>query len=391
MNKVLACATIFLFGFSVSVRAETQCHVVAIAPSTLNWASEPSVARFDLSLGLLREVRFTLSGSILGALGIENSSPNPQNLTGTLSAILTLMDPTFAPIAAMSVAAPPQPFALGPFDGVFDFGGTSGATISGLSATNLVAVSVPYPSATAALFVGPPSSPGTVLTPIAAQGSSFFAGNNGNEASQIYLSASASLEVCYVFDRDCNGNGIADAQDITAGTSIDVNGNAVPDECEYSITPGLCPGDGTGNACPCGNTGIPGSGAGCANSTGAGGVLVATGVARISADTVLLSASGMPASTTTLFFQGTMSLNSDLGASFGDGLRCAGGTIRRLGTRATQGGMATFPLAGGPGIATIGGVTPGARVYQSWYRNALAFCTPSTFNLTSGVRIVWGV
>jgi hypothetical protein len=37
-----------------------------------------------------------------------------------------------------------------------------------------------------------------------------------------------------------------------------------------------------------------------------------------------------------------------------------------------------------------GAVTsPGTRSYQVWYRNAAAFCTPSTFNLTNGTSIVW--
>jgi len=31
---------------------------------------------------------------------------------------------------------------------------------------------------------------------------------------------------------DCNRNGVADEDDLTAGTSVDVNGNGVPDECE---------------------------------------------------------------------------------------------------------------------------------------------------------------
>jgi len=32
---------------------------------------------------------------------------------------------------------------------------------------------------------------------------------------------------------------------------------------------------------------------------------------------------------------------------------------------------------------------PGTRTYQVWYRNAAAFCTASTFNLSNGVSIVW--
>jgi len=72
-------------------------------------------------------------------------------------------------------------------------------------------------------------------------------------------------------------------------------------------------------------------------------------------------------------------------------LQCTGGTIRRLGTQVAPGGAANFPTSGGLGVATIGAVTPGVRVYQCWYRNALAFCTTSAFNLTSGTRIVWGI
>jgi hypothetical protein len=28
-------------------------------------------------------------------------------------------------------------------------------------------------------------------------------------------------------------------------------------------------------------------------------------------------------------------------------------------------------------------------MYQLWYRNAAAFCTPSTFNLTNGLDVTW--
>jgi hypothetical protein len=37
---------------------------------------------------------------------------------------------------------------------------------------------------------------------------------------------------------DCNGNGVADAQDIASGTSADCNGNGIPDECDGGCLPG---------------------------------------------------------------------------------------------------------------------------------------------------------
>jgi hypothetical protein len=39
---------------------------------------------------------------------------------------------------------------------------------------------------------------------------------------------------------DCNSNGVADGRDIVLGTSQDLNGNGIPDECE---APALCAGD----------------------------------------------------------------------------------------------------------------------------------------------------
>lgn len=40
------------------------------------------------------------------------------------------------------------------------------------------------------------------------------------------------LRLSSCLDRDCNLNGVADAEDIASGTSSDANGNGVPDECE---------------------------------------------------------------------------------------------------------------------------------------------------------------
>jgi hypothetical protein len=51
-------------------------------------------------------------------------------------------------------------------------------------------------------------------------------------------SPAAIQAILPVPDSDCNNNGIGDATDIAQGTSPDINGNGVPDECEDA-----CPGD----------------------------------------------------------------------------------------------------------------------------------------------------
>jgi len=93
-----------------------------------------------------------------------------------------------------------------------------------------------------------------------------------------------------------------------------------------------------------------------------------------------------------LYFQGTQQLAGGLGATFGDGLRCATGTITRLGTVQNAGGASSYPGALDPSVSVRGGCAAGdVRTYQVWYRNAAAFCTPSTFNLSNGLEITWGV
>jgi hypothetical protein len=75
---------------------------------------------------------------------------------------------------------------------------------------------------------------------------------------------------------------------------------------------------------------------------------------------------------------------------FGDGLRCASGSIVRLGAKLNAGGTSQFPAAGDPSVSVRGGCHAGElHTYQVWYRNAAAFCTPSTFNLTNGVALTW--
>jgi len=187
---------------------------------------------------------------------------------------------------------------------------------------------------------------------------------------------------------DCNLNGTPDACDIANGTSADANTNGIPDECEYSVTP-FCRGDGTASPCPCGNTGAAGNG--CAHSLNQSGAnLSASGVPSVSADTFRLIGTGMP-NESALYFQGTSQQNNGLGTPFGDGLRCAGGTITRLAIQTNTQSDSQYPEPGEPSISAAGGITggPQTRTYQVWFRNAAPFCTPSTFNLTNGLSVVW--
>ena len=150
----------------------------------------------------------------------------------------------------------------------------------------------------------------------------------------------------------------------------------------------FCSGDGSGTACPCGNAGLAGNG--CASSVNANGAnLAASGTPSVGSDTMVLSGSGMPDSSA-LYFQGTTQAGGGLGTVFGDGLRCASGSVIRLGTNVNAGGASQYPQGGDSSISVKGANAAGnVRTYQCWYRNAAAFCTTATFNLTNGMQATW--
>ncbi len=179
------------------------------------------------------------------------------------------------------------------------------------------------------------------------------------------------------------------------GSGVDLNGAAfgTPDALVRVAFPGpapvaFCFGDGSGTACPCGNNGAVGNG--CASSVSAAGAnLAASGTTSLTSDTLVLSGTGMPNSSA-LYFQGTADVAGGAGAVFGDGLRCAGGSVIRLGTKFNSAGASQYPTGGDLSVSVRGLVAgPGTRTYQCWYRNAAAFCMPETFNLSNGILVTW--
>jgi hypothetical protein len=158
----------------------------------------------------------------------------------------------------------------------------------------------------------------------------------------------------------------------------------------------LCAGDGTSGPCPCANTGI--NGRGCDNSELTGGSqLCITGNPSLAADTLLLTASSERATAFSLVLQGTAQIAPVV---FGDGLRCTGGTLKRLYSRTAVAGTVIAPIAGELSVsarsAQLGNpIQPNEiRMYQVYYRDPVEDFCPSppggNFNVSNAVRIVWG-
>ncbi len=197
---------------------------------------------------------------------------------------------------------------------------------------------------------------------------------------KIPVVADATGVVRAVWDDGRNDSGDIYAQNVNPDGSL--GGSTL-------LTGAFCFGDGTGAACPCANNGA--SGNGCANSLNANGAnLSASGVPSLGNDSVVLHGSGM-ANSSVLYFQGLSQQAGGAGVAFGDGKRCAGGTVIRLGTKTNVGGASAYPGMGDQSVSVRGLVTtPGTRTYQAWYRNAANFCTASTFNLSNGLEVIWG-
>jgi hypothetical protein len=140
-----------------------------------------------------------------------------------------------------------------------------------------------------------------------------------------------------------------------------------------------------GTRCPCGNDAALTERSGCLNSTGIGAYLDSVTIASISNGSIVLGGSGMPPNSNALYFQGTAAIAGGDGSAFGDGLRCVGGAVVRLGIVQNSSSGTSNRSAPATGLSV--GST---RFYQAWYRNAAAFCTASTFNLTNGVAATWG-
>lgn len=162
---------------------------------------------------------------------------------------------------------------------------------------------------------------------------------------------------------------------------VDVPGTGQP----IAGTP-FCFGDGTGSFCPCFNFGELGHG--CENGAFIGGSrLKGFGSGSVSANDLMLEATQSVPNQPGLFYQGVNAINGGLGTAFGDGLRCAGGSVVRLQVAIAD---ATGKAQSTVSVSGVGGVNPGdVRRYQWWYRDPSTSPCGSGFNLSNGLEVVW--
>ena len=144
----------------------------------------------------------------------------------------------------------------------------------------------------------------------------------------------------------------------------------------------------SGNA-PCGNGGA--SGNGCANGADANGAnLAGSGTAVVGSDSLVLSGSGLVPNQPGLYFQGNNAVSGGTGVVFGDGIRCAGGGVIRLGVAVADATGLSSTAGFASSISVKGAVAPGdLRHYQLWYRDPASSPCGALFNLSNGYSVQW--
>ena len=202
------------------------------------------------------------------------------------------------------------------------------------------------------------------------------------------------------FDPSISGDGrfVAFFSDATNLVSGDTN-NAGDIFLRDRNTPGftsLCdPGVGGVHACPCGNP-PSAAGRGCNNSSGTGGAyLTASGMAYLSTDSLVFTTYAQRPTALSILLQGNAPA---AGVVFGQGVRCAGGSLKRLFVKSASSGSITAPGAGDPSVSARSAakgdtIQAGqSRWYLAYYRdpNVLGGCpATSGFNATQTGRVDW--
>ncbi|MCB9913517.1 MAG: hypothetical protein H6828_00040 [Planctomycetes bacterium] len=155
----------------------------------------------------------------------------------------------------------------------------------------------------------------------------------------------------------------------------------------WRVAPGrsFCAGDGSAFPCSCGNLGDLGRG--CASSAGEGGLLAAQGSTSVAANDLAWQASGLVPRGPALLVAGRDAYLGGAGFPFGDGLRCVGGALARLGPVETDaGGAAVWTLAALPKGSFQAGQTVRLQV---WYRDATSGPCGTGFNTTNGYELTF--
>jgi hypothetical protein len=167
------------------------CYNDSIPFQFTNWSSSVSIPKFDPTLGDLVSIEFQLQAQVRGSARAESLDNSPTTVNTQFAATITLTRPD---LSLLVVSVPVANFTdnFTAFDGVIDFGGTSGVTHANILANDMQSVMSPPPASDLVLFTGA----GNIVLPVTAAGNSMATGS-GNLITQFSTEAEALVRVCY--------------------------------------------------------------------------------------------------------------------------------------------------------------------------------------------------
>jgi hypothetical protein len=174
---------------TASTAPTTLTQTATVPTAATDWSTTVSLPQFDPTLGTLTAVDIINAGTFSSDIKVENEDPVPATITATDSGTLTLSNSFLTGLIATGSSS--QQFNATAFDGVIDFGGTSGhdfgaQTAAATNSTTLTDASV------LTAFTGT----GSISFTEAAHATSNAAGP-GNRVVQINTTASAQVSVIY--------------------------------------------------------------------------------------------------------------------------------------------------------------------------------------------------
>ncbi|MEP6020000.1 MAG: choice-of-anchor E domain-containing protein [Paracoccaceae bacterium] len=153
MLSKLLLSTAFIAGMGAAASAATVTFTQTLGDQTTNFTdrSVGSIAQFDASLGTLNSATITLLGTVSGSVSYESLDAAPSDVTTNISAEIGL---STSALGSLIVVLPTQEETRSAtvFDGSVDFAGTSGGSITNLTAD--LSDSVVLTGASLAEFIG---------------------------------------------------------------------------------------------------------------------------------------------------------------------------------------------------------------------------------------------
>lgn len=165
-----------------------------LLPQPTNFSRSLVVPRFNDQLGDLQSIDLAFTGDVLGTARFESLNPIPREVVLNLSAHLEIRNPDQSPLTVTNPIVS-IPAHAGAFDGVIDFGGTSGATFANLQGQVVLPIVTITDPAALDQFVGA----GTLAFPVHASAISFGSGP-GNIIYSFSTLSAASMDIIYRYE-----------------------------------------------------------------------------------------------------------------------------------------------------------------------------------------------